>query len=150
MVEGRWQIFVMSAQGGKAQQLTFDSRNTRPNWSRDGTWIYFTSTRSGRSEVWKLPVRGGRDIQLTRNGANNAVESEAPAAIYYHSGNSIMKAAVDGSGETEVVDGVLPVPNLAITREGIYYYAAGPDFHQVRFLSFSKDTSQQVLKRKKS
>jgi Tol biopolymer transport system component len=148
-VEGRWQIFVVSAQGGKAQQLTFDSRNTRPKWSHDGMWIYYASTRSGRNEVWKLPVRGGKAIQLTRNGGNNPVESEDGTAIYYHSPNSLMKAAVDGSGETRVVDGVFFGP-MALTRDGIYYTTAGTDLHpdlrQVRFLSFSKGTSRQVLK----
>jgi hypothetical protein len=88
---------------------------------------------------------------LTRN-ADQSVESEDGTAIYYHSPNSIMKAAVDGSGETRVVDGVFFGP-MALTRDGIYYIAAGPDFRpdlrQVRFLSFSKGTSRQVLKSEK-
>jgi serine/threonine protein kinase/dipeptidyl aminopeptidase/acylaminoacyl peptidase len=152
-VKGTFQIFAMSSQGGQAQQLTDGSVNIRPSWSHDGKGIYFVSHRTGRNEVWKLPSAGGAAIQLTRNGGNNPVESEDGTAIYYHVignavlGGSIWKAALDGSGETRLVDGVLVwASNFVPTREGIYYMTAAPDDRQVRFLSFSGGTSRQVLK----
>jgi Tol biopolymer transport system component len=39
-----------------------------PSFSRDGAWIYFSSTRTGRPEIWKIPAEGGQLIQVTTNG----------------------------------------------------------------------------------
>jgi len=39
-----------------------------PSFSRDGRWIYFASFRTGRYEVWKVPVTGGDPIQITHTG----------------------------------------------------------------------------------
>ena len=33
--------------------------NVEPNWSRDGKWIYFGSDKTGRLEIYRLPVGGG-------------------------------------------------------------------------------------------
>ena len=98
-VDGRWQILVIGASGGRQQQITQGVvtqgvYNARPNWSRDGKWLYFTSTRTrtGRQEVWKVPAGGGSATQVTRNGGNNAVESPDGTAIYYDLHGTIMKA----------------------------------------------------------
>jgi Tol biopolymer transport system component len=37
-------------------------------WSPDGTWIYFTSFKSGEAEIFRIPSGGGRDDQLTSDG----------------------------------------------------------------------------------
>ena len=33
-----------------------------PTWSRDGRWIYFSSTRSGTTGIWKMPSAGGSAV----------------------------------------------------------------------------------------
>jgi len=53
-----------------------------PSWSRDGNWIYFASTRSGRYEVWKAPAGGGEAIEVTRNGGFAALESLDGKVVY--------------------------------------------------------------------
>jgi Tol biopolymer transport system component len=137
---GSYQIFVVASRGGQARQLTFDKTNIRPSWSHDGKWIYFASSRTGRYEVWKMAAGGGTAIQLSRNGGGNQVESEDGAAIYYTSGSSLMKAAVDGSGETRLAESI---DDFALASDGIYYHAAPPD-NNLLLLSFVSGPSRQI------
>lgn len=59
-------IFVISAEGGPPRRLTTDpSHEMVPTWSRDGGWIYFASNRTGSWQVWKMPAKGGRAVQVT-------------------------------------------------------------------------------------
>jgi Tol biopolymer transport system component/DNA-binding winged helix-turn-helix (wHTH) protein len=135
-----YQIFVVASHGGQSRQLTFDSTNTRPSWSHDGEWIYFASWGTGRDEVWKMPAGGGIATQLSKNGGVNQVESEDGAQVYYNSGSSLMKAAVDGSGETRLVE---DTDDFALARDGIYYHVKPPD-NNLQFLSFASKTSRQI------
>jgi Tol biopolymer transport system component/predicted Ser/Thr protein kinase len=148
-IGGYWQIFVMASHGGQPQQVTFDSaNNARPGWSQDGRWLYFSKGQSsGRGELWKIPASGGNAAQLMRNDGMNALESEDGRAIYYNSGAAIMKAAVDGSGETKVIDGVA-THTFALTRGGIYYLSKLPH-PEVRFFSFASGKSRVILKPEK-
>ena len=54
-----------------------------PSWSRDGKWVYFTSKRTGRYEVWKVSAEGGKAVPVTRNGGGAAFESPDGKSIYY-------------------------------------------------------------------
>ena len=75
-MDGNWNIYVIRSRGGKPVCLTFDTHNDiLPIWSRDGNWIYFSSNRTGRIEVWKVPAGGGNAVQVTRNGGLYGVES---------------------------------------------------------------------------
>ena len=49
------------------RRLTRDPANdTNPRWSPDGRSLYFLSTRSGTSQVWRLSLDGGEAMQVTR------------------------------------------------------------------------------------
>src|SRR3984957_13814898 len=37
-----------------------------PRWSADGQWLYFLSSRSGSSQVWRTPAKGGESLQATK------------------------------------------------------------------------------------
>jgi dipeptidyl aminopeptidase/acylaminoacyl peptidase len=48
------------------QRLTrSEASNTNPQWSPGGDAIYFLSTRSGTSQVWRLPLSGGEAVPVT-------------------------------------------------------------------------------------
>jgi dipeptidyl aminopeptidase/acylaminoacyl peptidase len=50
----------------KPRRLTQHSSNdTHPRWSVDGTSIYFLSSRTGSTQIWRLPFNGGEAVQIT-------------------------------------------------------------------------------------
>lgn len=60
---------------------------TAPAWSPNGATIAFSSTRTGRSEIFTVPAAGGTAVQLTNEigGAFNPAWSADGSAIYYTS-----------------------------------------------------------------
>jgi dipeptidyl aminopeptidase/acylaminoacyl peptidase len=49
------------------QRLTNDPANdSNPVWSKDGAQIYFLSSRSGSSQLWRMDANGSAPQQLTR------------------------------------------------------------------------------------
>ena len=60
------QLWMMNTDGSAPVQLTYgDAGASRPQWSPDGKWIYFTSSRQDGNQVWRLPLSGGEARQVT-------------------------------------------------------------------------------------
>jgi len=116
----------MPAAGGKARRLTdHPSDETMPSYSLDGRWIYFTSMRSGRQQIWKIPTSGGSATRVTTNGGMRAIESPDRKSIYYVSENGgaiVQKSLTDGI-EREVATPVCRECGFAVTAEGLVYPA---------------------------
>lgn len=98
--------------------------DTRPSWSHDGKWIYFSSTRSGVSQVWKMPAAGGPAEQVTRNGGQNPFESPDRRTIYYEKNGSnpspLWKVPVEKGEESQVLDSI-SFSQFAVSLGGIYF-----------------------------
>src|SRR5437868_14514184 len=57
--KGRNDIWLVELDGTGLMQLTSDAAaDTNPRWAPDGKNLYFLSTRSGSTQVWRLPVPG--------------------------------------------------------------------------------------------
>lgn len=57
---GRTDLFMIGADGKGMRRLTTDpASDFSPVWSPDSRRLYFLSTRSGRSQVWRLDLDGG-------------------------------------------------------------------------------------------
>src|SRR5690349_5313104 len=65
---GRYDVWLANVDGtGKAKRLTTDPENDQsPVWSADGTTVFFLSSRSGSSQVWKIAATGGEAEQVTQ------------------------------------------------------------------------------------
>jgi len=64
--EQRTQIFLAKADGSARRQLTFGEKSaTAPSFSPDGRFVYFRSTRTGHSDIWRIPVDGGEAQPVT-------------------------------------------------------------------------------------
>ena len=63
-------IFVVSAEGGTARQLTTSAAyDAQPVWSPDGSHIVFVSTREGGKDIYITDARGGKPRRLTTHSA---------------------------------------------------------------------------------
>ncbi len=64
--EYRTHIHVANADGSGSIQLTQGDKSCDdPQWSPDGKWIAFGSTRSGKRNLWLIAPAGGEPVQLT-------------------------------------------------------------------------------------
>lgn len=143
-------IYVVSANGGVPRRLTTHPAEDKwPDWSHDGKWIYFSSTRSGREEIWKMPSSGGEATQITRNSGDVPRESPDGRFLYYMKGwpdaVSVWRASVDGSQEAKVLDSVHSEGQWAVEKEGIYFFRT-PDNVGHSDLSFYEFATGQIRK----
>lgn len=66
--KGRTDLWLvdLDAPAPNARRLTQHPGNdSHPRWAPDGASIYFLSTRTGTSQVWRLPLAGGESLQIT-------------------------------------------------------------------------------------
>ena len=74
---GQRHVFIVDEAGGPIRPIPSQpgSFNQLPSWSRDGKWLYFGSSRSGTSEIWRVPADGGDARQITKNGGDAPFET---------------------------------------------------------------------------
>ena len=79
--KGLSQIYVRDMASGEVATLTDNSSsNTDPQWSADGSLIYFTSNRSGSTQLWSMNAEGGNVKQITEVEGGIEGYGVAPAA----------------------------------------------------------------------
>ena len=62
----RTDLWLVGTDGAGLRRLTtHEAADTSPRWSPDGRALYFLSTRSGSSQVWKLAMDGGEPQPVT-------------------------------------------------------------------------------------
>lgn len=62
--KGRTDVWAVGLDGGGLRQLTSHAANDGdPVWAPDGKSLFFLSTRSGSSQVYRLPLEGGGEPQ---------------------------------------------------------------------------------------
>lgn len=122
---GRGDVYVVNADGtGLRRFTTEESHESRPSWSADGRWIYFTSNRTGIDHVWRAPADGSdRPVDVTRSEAIEGHESQDGRLLYFIRGlhrPGIMSMPISGGEPVPVVPGVTP-DSWTITKAGIVY-----------------------------
>jgi Tol biopolymer transport system component len=145
-------IYVVSVKGGVPRRITTDPAEDKwPYWSHDGKWIYFSSTRSGREEIWKTPYNGGEAVQITRNSGDIPQESEDGKFLYYMKGwpdaVSVWRTSVDGNQEAKVLESVHSEGQWTVSKEGIYFFRP-PDkmgHSDICFYEFASGQIRKVL-----
>ncbi len=60
-------IYLLNLKTGEIRKLTTNPKaDFSPIWSKDGEFLYFLSTRKGKTQLWRLSLRGGEPEQITR------------------------------------------------------------------------------------
>ncbi len=78
IASGNPDIWIMSAEGTNAKQLTLDPHVDRdPSASPDGRFIVFASDRAGRFNIWRMDLDGTNPKQLT-NGDDEEFPQVSP------------------------------------------------------------------------
>ena len=92
-----WSIWSASLNGAGAPRKVVDDpfNNYEPAVSRDGNWLAYTSTVTGRPEVYVRPFSGpGRAVQVSDSGGIEPAWSPDGHQIYYRAKGAIMAVAV--------------------------------------------------------
>jgi dipeptidyl aminopeptidase/acylaminoacyl peptidase len=64
--KGRTDLWLVDTSGGSPRRLTSHlEADSNPRWTPDSNCIYFLSTRSGSSQVWRIRPDGGEAQQVT-------------------------------------------------------------------------------------
>jgi hypothetical protein len=82
--DGRNDIWTINVDGSGLRQITSDPADeSAGGWSRDGRVLYYSSDRTGRDEVWRVPAGGGPAEQVTHEGGCRPFESFDGRTLYY-------------------------------------------------------------------
>ena len=133
---GSADLYLLRWTTGEVQRLTSDPLDeAEARGPRDSRSIYFGSNRTGRIEVWNMPVGGGRPRQVTRSGGTAASESPDGRFLYYAkraaSPTSIRRMPVQGGAETLVTEGLSDSLNFVLANRGLYFMSVGSPHHEV-------------------
>ncbi len=64
---GRFDLWLARVDGSGVRRLTTHPDNdTDPQWSPDGAFVYFVSTRGGSAQVWRVAPSGGEAEQVSK------------------------------------------------------------------------------------
>lgn len=65
-VNALWVIDRSAANSAPRLVRDQEKSSTSPRWSADGQWLYFLSSRSGSTQVWRTAAQGGESWQVTK------------------------------------------------------------------------------------
>ena len=139
------QIYLARARSREPVRLTSSGRNADPVLSPDGRAVYFTSDRSGRSQLWRMNVDGSAPEQLTHDDADNTRPYPSP------DGRSLAFLTFDGPtrSRTPLRDARLRLFSLADGRidelakllggrSSLSAYPWSPDGQYLAFVSYQR------------
>ena len=94
--EYRTHIHLANADGSQPRQLTQGEKSSDdPQWSPDGKWIAFVSSRIGKKNLWAIQPDGGEAVQLTE------LKSDVGSFRWSPLGSSLALTAIDPPTEDE-------------------------------------------------
>jgi len=81
--KGNTDIWLVSAKGGDARQLTTNIANdSNPIWADDGGSFYFVSNRNGSNQIFNMQLKGGEAVQISQFEGDIANVVLSPGATF--------------------------------------------------------------------
>ncbi len=129
-------VFTLPATGGEPQRVTEQGPSYLHGWSPDGRYLIYTAERGdGEYDIYRIPVGGGEETNLTPSEGLDDGSEYSPDGryIYFNSVRSgsmeIWRMGSDG-GEPE---------QLTDDESNNWFPHVSPDGRTVVFLSYSAD-----------
>ncbi|MGC8803370.1 MAG: TolB family protein, partial [Bacteroidales bacterium] len=101
-------IYIVPITGGVPRRITPLAPSYWHGWSPDGKWLVYTAMRNKKWNIYKIPVDGGNEVQLTDNEYLNDGPEFSPNGqwIWFNSNRSgnmqIWRMRPDGSEQMQV------------------------------------------------
>jgi Tol biopolymer transport system component len=153
---GEANIYIVDPHSGVPRKLAIDiDGNIHPSWSHDGNWIYFINGFDAhKSQVWKVPSKGGHAVQLTKHGAFLPLESPDGRYVYFSRDDwRLWRVGIDGTGEQQVQG----MPQLGSMGEawspfgsGIYFLHHNNGKEEIDFFDLNTQTLRRIFVLEKS
>jgi sialate O-acetylesterase len=127
-------IFTIAAAGGAETRLTSDTLNDGPDYTPDGQWMYFDSSRAGALQIWRMRPDGTQAEQVTDDANSNSSPHVSPdgrsvAFLSETRGQMSLKVLSDGLIRT--------VATFEGDRGSLSMYGWG-DHHHLAFISYQE------------
>lgn len=103
-------IYTVPAQGGTPKRITSVGPSYMHGWSPDGRYLVYTGQRGGEFNIYRIPVEGGDETQLTfTKGLDDGPEYTPDGShIYFNSVRTgrmqIWRMKHDGSEQEQLTD----------------------------------------------
>ena len=137
--DGHWQLYRVAVDTGKATRLLSDSADDiLPTWSRDGAWIYFSSTRAADGlQLFRMPAAGGSPILVAARGVTGAQESPDGRWLYFADwpDGGLYRMPMGGGEITRIIEHMSSPMGYAVAKQGIYYWAGGQPNNELHLLN---------------
>ena len=141
------QVFVAASDGAKPRLRTANHPSYFHGWSPDGRWLAFVGKRSGHLNIFRIPLDGGGEQQLTSGPVNDDGPDYSPDGrwIYINSNRSggwdIWRFPADGAGPEDT-----RAERITSDELEDWFPHPSPDGKWLVFLSFPKGTPGHDVK----
>ncbi len=139
--DGNTDIYWVHVESLEPKRLTsHPSADIGPQWSHDGSWIYFNSLRSGISQIWKMSAKGGEATATLVIKDEAATPREDGKYLYYRKNKdkSIWRVSIEDGEKTRVREGSVLL--FDIVGDRLYY---GKDTSAGGFSIYYRDLKTQ-------
>ena len=110
--------------------------------------MYFSSQRAGTETIWRVPVAGGPEEQVTHTGGGRCEEAADGQTLYFlrttYGNPPLLAVSLAGGQERTVIDCV-PRRGYGLGPAGIYHESCGADLSAVPLLLRDTATGRDRL-----
>ncbi|HEU4388959.1 MAG TPA: DUF5050 domain-containing protein [Blastocatellia bacterium] len=128
-------VYTMPIKGGKPTKVTSKGPSYLHSWSTDGKFLIYTGMRNNELDIYRIPVKGGEEVQLTASkGVDDGPEYTPDGKyIYFNSFRTgsmqIWRMKPDGSEQTQITN----------DDYNNWFPHISPDGKWIVFITFPKD-----------
>jgi Tol biopolymer transport system component len=132
---GQSVVSTLPVKGGTPKLITPASPSYLHGWSPDGKFVVYTAGRNGQFNIFKIPSKGGDEIQLTHTKELNDGPEYSPDGrfIYFNSARTgkmqLWRMTPNGEHQEQITD----------DEFNNWFPHISPDGKQITFISFMKD-----------